>query len=148
MFARLFTIPSAALGFGLAGALPFLALGIAATWAPDLSTYTLAIDFLCRYALTILAFMSGCIWAFAAKHDDMVGIALSTLPALYGCFATVFARNFGPETDLVLLALGFLVLLALDRRAARLGQTPVWWMPLRLLLTTLVVSSLGLGAIL
>lgn len=141
-------IPRPALLLGLAGVSPFIAT-VLGSWiwpAEPLNESWELLQF--TYGLTILSFMSGCIWAYAAKTGDALGYALSTLPALYA-FALVIVIYFGIATiaeTLILIALGFLALLLLDRRAARLGQTPVWWMQLRLLLTGLVVITLALGA--
>jgi len=119
------SIPRPALFLGLAGVLPFAASAIAG-WMSPITVFFGGWDaILFAYGLTILSFMSGCIWAFSAKADDAIGYALSTLPALFG--------------------LAFLGLLLLDRRAFLLGQTPDWWMRLRLLLTGLVILSLAIG---
>ena len=142
-------IPRLALFLGLAGVLPFalpaiaLSFGIAApfglTWLGVQSLY----------ALTILSFMSGCLWGFAAKAEDGRGYTLSTLPALLGFFLVLlvlpFSNGAAQAVNLAFCLL-FPALLLLDLRAAKAGQTPPWWMQLRLLLTTLVVASLLAGA--
>ncbi len=143
-------IPRPALYLGLGGVLPFAAgaLGLQVLDAGQASDLVGAV--LRLYAVAILAFMSGCIWAFAAKQGDVTGYALSTLPALYGVFVPftpVFLEWLTPDEGLLLLAVGFILLLSLDRRAAQMGQTPDWWMSLRLLLTTLVVVSLFTAAV-
>ena len=139
------TVPKTALLLGLGGVIPFAVGAIALMGLDQGQARDLAGALLRLYAVAILAFMSGCIWAFAAKYEDVTGYALSTLPALYGVFVPftpVFLGWLTPDEGLLLLALGFVALLALDRRAARMGQTPDWWMRLRLLLTTLVALSL------
>ena len=141
-------IPRPALLLGLAGVLPFAACVLGSWFWPagPLNEGWELLQF--TYALTILSFMSGCIWAFALKTEDVTGYALSTVPALYGfgLVAVIFFGLTSIANSLLLIALGFLGLLALDRRAFQLGQTPNWWMQLRLLLTGLVVITLALGA--
>lgn len=144
-------IPRPALALGLAGVLPFAALCVLPLFSDAPRVIEMGDALLTLYAITILAFMSGCIWAFAAKQDDVTGYALSTLPALFGWlspFLPVFLGWITPAEALLLLAAGFVVLLALDRRAVRLAQAPDWWLKLRVLLTALVVGCLLIGSVL
>lgn len=142
-------IPKPALLLGLGGVLPFAAPALASLigvadplglgWAP----------YLLGYGLTILSFMSGCVWAFAARTEDALGYGLSTLPALYGAALLLLAIPSGLSSErqaLFALAAGFAALMILDWRAARRGQTPEWWMKLRILLTSLVIVCLVIGA--
>ena len=136
-------IPRAPLLLGLAGVLPFAwgaltelvsALGdwSWATMGPRLTGRTL----LLLYGTVILSFMSGVVWGFATRAEGRhaaVLYALSTVPALW-------ALAFGFST--LLLALGFLALLLLDRHVQASGLAPPWWMRLRFLLTLLVVACL------
>lgn len=145
------TIPRPALALGLAGVLPFAFCALAG-WAgvtplTELLGWDLVMVF---YAVTILSFMSGCIWAFAAHQQDQTGYALSTLPALAGFCALVliFVQPGAELRNALVMFVGlFVLLLQLDRRAARRGQTPDWWMPLRRLLTSLVGLFLLIGAL-
>jgi len=140
-------IPRAALILGLAGVLPFVLPGLALLLGMDPPGGTPWQTIQIYYALTILAFMSGCLWGFAAKVEDSPGYALSTLPALYGFFVLILLMPLSGTATTILFALGFPALLLLDLRAARLGQSPTWWMPLRVLLTSLVTVCLLVGAI-
>lgn len=142
-------IPKPALFLGLSGVLPFafcaltLLVGLS---APGALSWPVV---MALYGAIILSFMSGCIWAFAARQEDRLGYALSTLPALLGFFAllTMMALPGGSARSvLILLFSCFVLLLLLDRRAADLGQTPTWWMALRGLLTSLVCPCLLIGA--
>lgn len=141
-------IPRAALILGLAGVLPFALPGLALLFGIDPPSGTPWQTIQIYYALTILAFMSGCLWGFAAKVEDSTGYALSTLPALYGFFVLVLVMPLSGTWTTLLFALGFPALLLLDLRAARLGQSPTWWIALRVLLTSLVTLSLLIGAFL
>ena len=86
-------IPRTALLLGLAGVIPFAFTGLAPLAGPSLAAREFLDAFRTLYAVTILAFMSGCIWAFALRDEDYIGYALSTLPALYGCFVPLLPEN-------------------------------------------------------
>ena len=136
-------IPRAPLLLGLAGVLPF-AWGALTVLIPALGDWSWSTigarltgrTLLLLYGTVILSFMSGVVWGFATRAEGRHAAALyalSTLPALWAVF-------LGFST--LLLALGFLGLLVLDRHAQRAGLAPPWWMRLRLLLTGLVVLCL------
>ena len=136
-------IPRAPLLLGLAGVLPF-AWGALTVLIPALGDWSWSNigarltgrTLLLLYGTVILSFMSGVNWGFATRAEGRhaaVLYALSTLPALWAVF-------LGFST--LLLALGFLALLLLDRHARKAGLAPPWWMRLRLLLTALVVLCL------
>lgn len=154
----MFGIPRAPLILGLAGLLPFLAGVLIATgeiWAnkgdPDAGGYPLIIAsdgtaLLELYGTIILSFMSGVLWGFATKAEGTkatLGYILSVLPALW----TLFMRGGTENDNLQFLIVGFLGLLVLDYYFYRQNLTPDWWMPLRLLLTSIVVICLGIGAL-
>ena len=145
-------IPRAPLLLGLAGLLPFL-WGAATVLSPalnDFSTNTLGARFTgpyvqLFYGAIILSFMSGVLWGFATKANEgkaALGYALSVLPALWAFFTT----GSGPTTASLNLMVGFAGLLILDMSFSRWGLTPAWWMPLRLLLTGIVLICLALTA--
>lgn len=149
----MFGIPRAPLILGLAGLLPFAAGALIAALADVAPSATsmpaiLASDgpaMLALYGTIILSFMSGVLWGFATKADGAVattGYVLSVLPALWA----FFARGASPASTLPYLIVGFLGLLALDYVFFRQGLTPPWWMRLRLLLTSIVVICLAIGA--
>jgi uncharacterized membrane protein YoaK (UPF0700 family) len=139
-------VPLAPLLLGLAGVLPF-GWGALTTLIPRLGDWSLDIlgarltgrTLLLLYGTIILSFMSGVIWGFAtraeARHAAVL-YALSTAPAISALF-------LGFST--IVLALGFVALLLLDRHAQRTGLAPPWWMRLRLLLTAMVVPCLLAG---
>jgi hypothetical protein len=139
-------IPRAALLLGLAGGLPF-AWGALTRLVPGLGDWSFDVlgarltgrTLLVLYGTIILSFMSGTVWGFATRAEGRhaaILYALSTLPAIWALF-------LGFST--LMLALGFLALLLLDRHAQRAGLAPPWWMRLRLLLTALVVPCLLAG---
>ncbi len=139
-------VSRAALLLGLAGVIPF-AWGAATILVPALGDRSFDIlgarytgrTLLVVYGTVILSFMSGTIWGFATRaggRHAAILYALSTAPAIWALFLGFSA---------LMLALGFLALLLLDRHAQRAGLAPPWWMRLRLLLTALVVPCLLAG---
>ena len=138
-------IPAVPLCLGLAGLIPFL-WGALSVLVPSLALWgaeVLGARFVgpyvsLAYGAVILAFMSGVLWGFATKaHGRQAAICytLSVLPALWAFFGS----GGGPRTAGANLAAGFLALLLLDRHFVREGLAPDWWMPLRGLLTAVVV---------
>lgn len=143
--------PKSAFYLGLAGVLPF-GWGVLTIYLPALSERTAQMigpRFVgpyvqLFYGTVILSFMSGVLWGFAAKtygKRATIGYILSVVPALWAFFMT----GGGPKTASLNLIAGFVGLLALDWYFWTLGQAPVWWMRLRLILTGLVILFLFLG---
>ncbi|KNX42657.1 hypothetical protein ROTO_07250 [Roseovarius tolerans] len=148
------TIPRAPLILGLAGLLPFL-WGALTVLFPDLGLWTaqtLGPRFagpyvMLFYGAVILSFMSGVLWGFAARATGTLattGYALSVIPALWAFFMT----GGGPTSAGMNLIFGFAGLLLLDLQFARWGLAPAWWMPLRLLLSAVVIACLAVGVFL
>lgn len=146
-------IPRAPLILGLLGLIPFV-WGAATVMMDDLAT--LGMQYIgprfigpyvqLFYGSVILSFMSGVLWGFATKAEGAqaaTGYALSVLPALWAFLMT----GGGPVSAGSNLIVGFLGLLMLDFAFSRWGLTPAWWMPLRLLLTAIVVACLTLTVI-
>lgn len=147
-------IPRAPLLLGLAGTLPFI-WGAITTALPDFalaSAQMIGPRFVgpyvqLFYGAVILSFMSGVLWGFATKaeaNQAATGYALSVLPALWAFFMT----GGGPTSAGIYLIAGFAGLLALDFMFSKWGLTPDWWMPLRILLSAIVIISLSIGVIL
>lgn len=145
-------IPTSALALGLGGVLPF-AWGAASALAPgafgqllgSVSPAFVGAALLSVYGTIILSFMSGVIWGFATKTEGRPADAaylLSVMPAIYALALLPAPVSAG----LIGLAIGFVALLVVDYWAYREGIAPGWWMKLRLLLTTIVVVCLGVGA--
>lgn len=143
-------IPKAPLWLGLAGLIPFVwgavvTLGLFSAQMGDPSSggYPLVIPadgplIMIRYGTVILAFMSGVLWGFATRSDHAIGYVLSVIPALWA-FGMI---GNGPVSAATNLIFGFAGLLLLDWQFSRQGLTPSWWMPLRILLTTIVIICL------
>ena len=146
-------IPTGALILGLSGVLPF-AWGAATLLSEEAFNFGIE-NFGARfvgpliqlsYGVIILCFMSGVLWGFATKMDEKngsLGYILSVLPALWA----FLSMGKGPVSDTISLIVGFLAVLLIDRHFYLLKLTPFWWMNLRIPLTFLVISLLGLGII-
>ncbi len=146
-------IPKGALILALLGVVPF-AWGVATLISEQ--AFNFGIDnFGARfvgpliqlsYGIIILSFMSGVLWGFATKMDKnnaSQGYILSVIPALWA----FFSMGRGPISDTISLIVGFVAVLLIDRYFYLLKLTPNWWMSLRIPITLLVVSLLGLGII-
>jgi Protein of unknown function (DUF3429) len=142
-------IPPAALSLGLIGLIPFV-WSAATHVSPALAGWAGA--FLppmfigsyvgLTYGTIILSFMSGVLWGFATKAEGRaaaVGYALSVIPALWA-FVMVTDSSVN---SMIYLAAGFVGLLLLDASFAAQGLAPLWWMRLRLALTTIVLACLA-----
>ena len=138
-------IPVPALALGLAGAAPFV-YAAAALLFPFLAIDALPpASVLEVYGVVILAFMAGCHWGFAATVGERLWLwlGLSVIPAILIFFAVLW---FGGKLVLI-LTIAFPALLIFDYVFDRAGLTPVWWMTLRVVLTTLATTSLVIGTV-
>ena len=146
-------IPTGALILGLSGVLPFAwgAVTLLSEEAFNFGIENFGARFVgpliqLSYGVIILCFMSGVLWGFATKMDEKngsLGYILSVLPALWA----FLSMGRGPISDTINLIVGFLAVLLIDRHFYLLKLTPLWWMNLRIPLTFLVISLLGLGII-
>lgn len=146
-------IPTGALILGLSGVLPFAwgAVTLLSEEAFNFGIENFGARFVgpliqLSYGVIILCFMSGVLWGFATKMDEKngsLGYILSVLPALWA----FLSMGKGPISDTISLIVGFLAVLLIDRHFYLLKLTPLWWMNLRIPLTFLVISLLGLGII-
>ncbi len=145
------TIPRAPLLLGLAGLIPFV-WGALTVLIPDLGIWTsqtLGGRFagpyvMLFYGAVILSFMSGALWGFATRlkgAQAATGYGLAVLPALWAFFMT----GGGPTGSGISLMVGFIGILGLDWLFWYHGAAPQWWMALRLPLTAVVVTCLGIG---
>jgi len=147
-------IPRSALLLSLAGLVPFL-WGAVTVLLPDLALWTaqtvggrfVGPYVMLFYGAIILSFMSGVLWGFATKLQDAqatTGYALAVIPALWAFFMTAG----GPTGAGISLMVGFAGLLGLDWLFWHHGGAPDWWMALRVPLTAVVLTCLGIGVFL
>lgn len=140
-------VPAPALWLGLAGLLPFYAcLAAAVLGAGGLPP--LAVQAQMGYGAVILSFLGGVHWGLAMTDTDAAPAGMSwtrlgwsVLPSLIGWAALLLPRQ---SAGLGLLTIGFILMLAGDMRAVAAGTAPRWYLPLRRLLTALVVVALTL----
>ncbi|MBL3703747.1 DUF3429 family protein [Sulfitobacter sp. BDSS02] len=147
-------VPTTALLLGLAGLIPFvwgaltyLNAGLANWGASALGPRFVGPYIQLAYGAVILSFMSGVLWGFASKTSGAraaIGYVLSVIPALWAFFMT----GGGPVSAGLNLIFGFAGLLLLDMAFASWGLAPRWWMPLRLVLTAIVIVCLAVGVFL
>ena len=146
-------IPTGALILGLSGVIPFAwgAVTLISEEAFNFGIENFGARFVgpliqLSYGVIILCFMSGVLWGFATKMDEKngsLGYILSIVPALWA----FLSMGRGPVSDTISLIVGFLAVLLIDKHFYLLKLTPLWWMNLRVPLTFLVISLLGLGII-
>jgi hypothetical protein len=116
----------------------------------DEATRPWAAHALLAYGATILSFLGGIHWGLAISTAGGTGtdrlptrLFLSVMPSLAGWVALLVAGKSG----LLLLAIAIAAMLAVDLRATRLGDAPLWYPRLRIPLSGVVVASLLLGAL-
>ncbi len=136
-------VPTAVKVLGACGLLPFVAIAAALWVAAPSHSDRLAVA-LIGYGAVILSFMGAVHWGLAIGSDRQEHSAwyiLGVLPALTAWFATMLS----PPAALVVLAIAFAAVLAIDRMAVDAGLAPPWYRKLRQPLTAGVVASLALG---
>jgi hypothetical protein len=147
-------LPSAAIGLGIAGLIPFIGLGIAALASVDevqASRFLLA---LVAYGAVILAFLGGVHWGFVlhpaalpeamseAERQDATRLGLGVLPSLIG-FAALMMPLLGiVEVGLAILIIGYLATMAAEARLSQRALVPSGYMRLRWLLSVVVLILL------
>jgi len=147
-------IPRAPLFLGLAALVPFL-WGAITVLNADLAIWTarnIGARFVGPYVMlffgtTVLSFMSGMLWGFAARLDGAqaaTGYVLATFPALWA-----FAMTGGNlESAGIYLMFGFAGLLGLNWLFWQHGAAPDWWMRFCGLPTAFILACLGIGVFL
>jgi|MDSW01.2.fsa_nt_gb hypothetical protein len=124
------------------GLFPFI-LGVLATLDFTFVFYNynyILVEMSLIYAALILSFLGGSIFAFESINADKrsnLGLWLSICPTLWA-FLAINLPNFSAS----FLAIGFLAVYEIDRRAFLVKKTPPWWLSIRFPLTTTVVLAL------
>jgi hypothetical protein len=133
--------PPAATWLGLAGAIPFVALALAAIAGQDMVLGLATMPALIGYGAVILSFLGGIRWGLAMPDPrgaaQAAGLVQSVLPSLLA-WAALLAP---PTAGLVMLCLGFVAQGVADR-AFGSPLAPAWFARLRTLLTAIVAVSL------
>ena len=132
-------VPKSVVVASLLGLIPIL-MGLASTFNVGLNE-SLKEDFIrivLIYSGFILSFMSGCIFYVSSLERERVSLLwLSITPVLLALLAIII-----PFMQSFVLALGFLVVLEIERKLYKLGSLPKWWLNLRFPMTSVVVLLL------
>ena len=132
-------VPKSVVLASLLGLIPIL-IGLVSTFNIGLNV-GLKEDFI-RIALIysgfILSFMSGCIFYVASLERDRVLLLwFSITPVLLALLSITI-----PFMQSFVLALGFLVVLEIERKLHKERSLPSWWLSLRFPMTSIVVVLL------
>ena len=132
-------VPKSVMLASLLGLIPIL-VGLASTFNIGLSENLK--DELIRIAIIysgfILSFMSGCVFYVSSLDRERVFLLwFSIIPVLLALLsiAIPFMQSF-------VIALGFLIVLEMERKLYKIKTLPEWWFNLRLPMTTIVVFLL------
>ena len=132
-------VPKSVVLASLLGLIPML-IGVAATFNIGLSENFK--DEFIRIAIIysgfILAFMSGCVFYVSSLERERVLLLwFSVVPVLLALLSIVI-----PFMQSFVLALGFLVVLEIERKLHKLRSLPKWWLNLRFPMTSVVILLL------
>ena len=132
-------VPKSVVLASLLGLIPIL-IGIASTFNVGLSE-NLKEDFIriaIIYSGFILSFMSGCVFYVSSLERERVLLLwLSIIPVFLALLSITI-----PFMQSFVLALGFLVVLELERKLHKQNSLPEWWLKLRFPMTSVVVLLL------
>ena len=136
MFQR---VPKSVMLASLLGLIPILVglastfnIGLRESWKEELIRIAII------YSGFILSFMSGCVFYISSLDRERVFLLwLSIVPVLLALLsvAVPFMQSF-------VIALGFLIVLEIERKLYKFKTLPEWWLNLRLPMTTIVVFLL------
>ena len=132
-------VPKSVVLASLLGLIPML-MGVASTFNIGLSESFKEelIRIAIIYSGFILSFMSGCVFYVSSlTREKVLLLWFSVVPVLLALLSVVvpFMQSF-------VLALGFLVVLELERKLHKLRSLPEWWLNLRFPMTSVVVLLL------
>jgi hypothetical protein len=143
-------VPFAAKWLGAFGAIPFITLAVAVLFLEGAGQEK-AYFAIAAYGAVILSFLGGIHWGLAVADGDqaegdgknLVRLGGSVVPSLVGWVALFLTTS----TGLFVLAAAFAGMLLFDWHASRKAHAPRWYPKLRCPLTTVVVVSLVVTAV-
>ena len=147
-------LPTIAYALGLAGLIPFIGCGIAAISAGTQAQQaaSMGLPALIAYAAVILSFLGAVHWGFALSQPAGLEIAgkpsirtrllLGIVPSLIGWAAMLLALALLPEIGLAVLIGGFVATTVIEARWAKGEMLPAGYMPMRWVLSIIVVMTL------
>jgi hypothetical protein len=132
-------VPKSVLLASLLGLIPVL-VGVASTFDiglnDNLKEQLVRVSII--YSGFILSFMSGCIfYVSSVEKEKELFMWLSIVPVLLALFSITI-----PFMPSFVLALGFLILLEIERKLFRMNSLTVWWLNLRFPMTAIIVILL------
>ena len=132
-------VPKSVMLASLLGLIPIL-VGLASTFNIGLSESLKEelIRIAVIYSGFILSFMSGCVFYISSLDRERVFLLwFSIVPVLLALLsvAVPFMQSF-------VIALGFLIVLEIERKLYKFKTLPEWWLNLRFPMTTIVVFLL------
>ena len=132
-------VPKSVMLASLLGLIPIL-VGLASTFNIGLSESLKEelIRIAIIYSGFILSFMSGCVFYISSLDRERVFLLwFSIVPVLLALLsvAVPFMQSF-------VIALGFLIVLEIERKLYKFKTLPEWWLNLRFPMTTIVVFLL------
>ena len=132
-------VPKSVMLASLLGLIPIL-VGLASTFNIGLSENLK--DELIRIAIIysgfILSFMSGCVFYVSSLNRERVFLLwFSIVPVLLALLSVAL-----PFMQSFVIALGFLIVLEIERKLYKIKTLPEWWLNFRLPMTTIVVFLL------
>ena len=90
------------------------------------------------YSGFILSFMSGCVFYISSLDRERIFLLwFSIVPVLLALLSVAI-----PFMQSFVIALGFLIVLEIERKLYKIKTLPEWWLNLRLPMTTIVVFLL------
>ena len=132
-------VPKSVMLASLLGLIPIL-VGLASTF--DIGLHESLKEELIRIAIIysgfILSFMSGCVFYISSLDRERVFLLwFSIVPVLLALLSVAL-----PFMQSFVIALGFLIVLEIERKLYKIKTLPEWWLNLRLPMTTIVVFLL------
>ena len=132
-------VPKSVVLASLLGLIPIL-IGLASTFNIGLNE-NLKENFIriaILYSGFILSFMSGCVFYISSLDRERVFLLwFSIVPVLLALLSVAL-----PFMQSFVIALGFLIVLEIERKLYKFGSLPEWWLNLRFPMTSLVVFLL------
>ena len=132
-------VPKSVMLASLLGLIPIL-MGVISTFNIGLSV-SLKEEFIgiaIIYSGFILSFMSGCVFYVSSlERERALLLWFSISPVLLALISIII-----PFMQSFVIALGFLVVLEIERKLYKLGSLPKWWLNLRFPMTSVVVLLL------
>ena len=132
-------VPKSVMLASLLGLIPIM-MGLASTFNIGLreSLKEELIRIAIIYSGFILSFMSGCVFYISSLDRERVFLLwFSIVPVLLALLSVAL-----PFMQSFVIALGFLIVLEIERKLYKIKTLPEWWLNLRLPMTTIVVFLL------